>query len=149
MVTRAVMGAIAGFLGALGTASVFVGLFLGTCGFVDPKPWERHQCLAGDLSSQGILLVPVVLLVGLIGTALLHVWLLKLRDQPRPWSVVVPGIVLVIVLVTVGGSLGLASAVAVPSMAFAVAGVITGFGPWREIRRSSSSAHGEAAAKSP
>ncbi|NGY59296.1 hypothetical protein G7043_10210 [Lentzea sp. NEAU-D13] len=135
MVTRAVMGAIAGLLGAVGTGSALVGLYLGFCGFVTPKPWERRECVVRESAEQGILLVPVVLLVGLIGTALLHVWLLKLRDQPRPWSVVVPGTLLVIALLTVRGSWGLIGALAVPATAFAVAGVITGFGPWREILR--------------
>ena len=133
--TRAVLGALAGLLGAVGTGSVIVGVYLGFCGFVTPRPWERRQCLAGEFAAQGILLVPVVLVVGLAGTALLHVWLLKLRDQPRPWSVVVPGMVLVLALLVVGGSWGLIGALAVPATAFAVAGVITGFGPWREILR--------------
>ena len=135
MVTRAVLGAIAGLLGAVGTGSVLVGLYLGFCGFVTPKPWERRECVVRESAEQGILLVPVVLLAGLIVTALLHVWLLKVRDQPRPWSVVVPGMLLVIALLTVRGSWGLIGAVAVPATAFAVAGVITGFGPWREILR--------------
>jgi hypothetical protein len=135
VVTRAVLGAAAGLLGAVGTGSVIVGVYLGFCGFVTPRPYERRQCVAGEFAAQGIFLVPVVLLVGLIGTALLHVWFLKLRGQPRPWSVVVPGMLLVIALLTVRGSWGLIGALAVPATAFAVAGVITGFGPWREILR--------------
>lgn len=76
-----------------------------------------------------------MLLCGLAGTALPHVWLLKQRGQPRPWSVVLPGVLLVIALLTVRGTWGLIGVVAVPATAFAVAGVITGFGSWREIMR--------------
>ena len=135
MVTRAVTGAIAGVVGALVTALACTALFVGFCGFEKPRPWDTERCIVGDYADLGLWLLPVVLLGGLIGTALLHVWLLKLRGQPRPWSVAAPGVALVFVLVAVGWAWGLVGLFTVPATAFAVAGVITGFGSWREIMR--------------
>lgn len=134
MLTRAVTGAVAGVVGALLTGSASLGLYLGFCGFRTPRPWEE-RCLAGSYAEYGLLLLPVVLLLGLVGTALLHVWLLKLRGQPRPWSVVAPGMALVLVLLGIEGRWGVFGAFAVPATAFAVAGVVTGFGPWQKILR--------------
>lgn len=124
MVTRAVTGAIAGVVGALVTMIVGFGGFVSFCG----PAADARFC-----SEAGFVLLPVVLLGGLIGTALLHVWLLKLRGQPRPWSVAAPGAALVVVLVMNGWGFGLVQGIVVPATAFAVAGVITGFGSWREI----------------
>lgn len=134
MLTRAVTGAVAGVVGALLTASASLGLYLGFCGFETPWPWEE-RCLAGPYAEYGLLLLPVALLLGLVGTALLHVWLLKLCSQPRPWSVVAPGMALVLVLLGIEGRWGMFGAFAVPATAFAVAGVVTGFGSWRKILR--------------
>jgi hypothetical protein len=124
VVTRAVTGAIAGAVGALVTVIVGFAGFMSFCGV----PSATRLC-----TEVGSWLLPVVLGGGLIGTALLHVWLLKLRGQPRPWSVAAPGAALVVVLVMSGWGIGLVQVVAVPATAFAVAGVITGFGSWREI----------------
>ncbi len=127
MVTRAVTGAVGGAVGGLTTVLMILFVFSASCGF---KP-----CGGMDGADWAFALLPVMLSGGLAGTALLHVWLLKLRGQPRPWSVFVPGVLLVIALFAVHGPAGGIAALVLSTTAFALAGVITGFGPWREILR--------------
>lgn len=70
------------------------------------------------------------------GTAVLHGCLLKLMGQPRPWSVVAPGLLLMAVTMAVGGAdWGLMGAFAVPFAACVLAGVVTDpFRGWRVFR---------------
>ncbi|MFD4673182.1 hypothetical protein ACFWNN_25905 [Lentzea sp. NPDC058450] len=128
MLTRAVTGVIAGLVGLLATGLAGFGLVIGFCGFEKPRPWSDERCLAGDFAEYGLLLIPVVLLGGLAGTALLHAWLLRWRGQPRPLSVVAPGIGLVLVFTFFGTLTGVVGLVLVPSVAFALAGLLTGYG---------------------
>ncbi len=88
------------------------------------------------------MLLSTVPLGGLVTVALLHVWLLALTEQSRPWSVVVPGVLLVVALDAVAASIDwgeLLVLVPVPTAvlvtAFALAGAVTGFGPrWKSPR---------------
>jgi hypothetical protein len=125
VLTRAVMGVVAGVVGVLVTGLACVLLYTGFCGFSEPPPWSAERCLMGDYAELGLWLVPVVLLGGLAGSALLHGWLLKVCRQPRPWSVVVPGMALVLVLLLFGWVAGALGLLVVPAVAFALAGAAT------------------------
>lgn len=135
---RAVLGALAGGLGGLATSAAFFFFVELYCIGAAVRPWDRNECDHGPDPAY-YALVPTVPLVGLFATALLHVLLLALGGQARPWSVVLPGTLLVIA-VQVGGLSWRQLAhhpvtATVFAGAFAVAGVTTGFGPWREILR--------------
>lgn len=125
MLTRVFMGLVAGVVGVLGTGLACVLLYQGFCGFSEPMPWSTERCLLGDYAELGLWLVPVVLLGGLTGAALLHGWLLRLCRQPRPWSVVVPGLALFFVLLLFGWVAGVVGLALVPAVAFALAGAAT------------------------
>ncbi|WP_439663027.1 hypothetical protein ACSHWB_17220 [Lentzea sp. HUAS TT2] len=125
MLTRVVMGLVAGAVAVLGTGLACVVLYAGFCGFSKPAPWSGERCLMGDYAELGLWLVPVVLLGGLSGSALLHGWLLKVCRQPQPYSVVVPGIALFFVLLLFGWVTGVVGLVLVPAVAFALAGAAT------------------------
>ncbi|MGW6447673.1 hypothetical protein [Lentzea sp. NPDC055074] len=125
MLTRVVMGLVAGVVAVLGTGLACVVLYVGFCGFSEPAPWSGERCLMGDYAELGLWLVPVVLLGGLAASALLHGWLLKVCRQPRPWSVVVPGIGLCLTLLLFGWLAGVVGLALVPAVAFALAGAVT------------------------
>lgn len=141
MLIRAIMGA---FVGTTGSFMTFLAALLLAWSVCGP---ESESCTADTLGPANTVFF-AALLVGVAGMALLYVGLLKLSRQPRPWSVVVPGMVLSIVPFTIPGIWELSGALYLPGAAFAVAGLITGFGPWREscasshIDRPSSSPHG-------
>jgi len=122
---RAFTGAVAGALGVVATAVVWMTLSsTGSCRF--EKPYETHSAHCDGLAAYAILWQP---LVGLAGTAVLHGWLLETRHQPRPWSVVVPGLCLVFLFTVLVWNSGLMAALLlVPSTAFGIAGAVTGFG---------------------
>ena len=125
MLTRVFMGLVAGVAGVLGMGLACVLLYEGFCGFAEPLPWSTERCLLGDYAELGLWLVPVVLLGGLTGAALLHGWLLTLCRQPRPWSVVTPGLALFFVLLVFGWVAGVVGLALVPAVAFALAGAVT------------------------
>lgn len=135
---RAVLGALAGALGGFATSGAFFFLVELHCIGAAVRPWDRNECDYGPEPAYHALL-PTVPLIGLFMTALLHVLLLALGSQARPWSVVLPGMLLVVAVQVGGLSWGQLTyypvTAAVFAGAFAVAGVATGFGPWHEILR--------------
>ncbi|MET9232567.1 hypothetical protein [Lentzea sp. NPDC003310] len=128
MLTRVLTGVVAGIAGVVATVLAFLLLAVGFCGFEKPPPWSDERCLVGDYAEYGLLLIPVVLLAGLVGTAVLHAWLLTWRGQPRPWSVVAPGAGLALVLAAFGVLTGFVGMALVPAVAFGLAGALTGLG---------------------
>jgi len=135
---RAILAVFAGLGGAVAIFLLFVSGVTHPCFAASRRPWDHIEC---EERSAGILdvLLPTVPLGGLVAVALLHVWLLKMVRQPRPWSVVVPGVLLVVALEAVAASFRwggdellvlLPIPAAVLTTAFALAGVVTGFGPW-------------------
>lgn len=137
MLTRVVMGLVAGVVAVLGTGLACVGLYAGFCGFSKPAPWSGERCLMGDYAELGLWLVPVVLLGGLAGSALLHGQLLKVCRQPKPFSVVVPGIGLFFVLLLFGWVAGVVGLVPVPAVAFALVSAVTSHSAPGGVRRAS------------
>jgi hypothetical protein len=124
---RAFTGVLAGVLGVLATAMVWMTLSsTGSCRF--EEPYETHSAHCDGLAGYALLWQPLLILVGVAGTAVLHGWLLEVWNQPRPWSAVTPGVCLVVLLAMAVWGWGLPALLLVPPTAFAVAGVITGFG---------------------
>lgn len=126
VLVRAVMGVVAGVLGVIATA-IAMSLFTGSCRF--EEPYETHSARCDGPAAYSLLLMPVVFVSGVAGTALLHVWLLKVLRLPRPWWVVAPGVCLVVVFAGSFWSWSPTGALVTLPAAFAAAGVITGFGP--------------------
>ncbi|HUQ60394.1 hypothetical protein [Lentzea sp.] len=136
---RAVLAVFAGLGGAVAIFLLFVSGVTHPCLAASLRPWDDIEC---EERAAGIVdvLLPTVPVGGLVVVALLHVWLLKMVRQPRPWSVVVPGVLLVVALEAVAASIHWGSdrellvllpiPAAVLTAAFALAGVVTGFGPW-------------------
>lgn len=124
---RTITGA---FVGAMGGYATFLAAFLLAFSFCG---WD--ETCTDDARRTADVMGCVGLLGGLTVTALLYAGLLKLQRRPRPWSVVVPGMVLSAVPFTIPGIWELNGVLFLPGAAFAVAGLITGFGPWREILR--------------
>lgn len=122
---RTITGA---FVGAMGGYATFLAAFLLAFSFCG---WD--ETCTDDARRTADVMGYVGLLGRLTVTALVYVGLLKLQRQPRPWSVVVPGMVLSAVPFTIPGIWELNGVLFLPGAAFAVAGLITAFGPWREI----------------
>jgi uncharacterized membrane protein len=124
---RAIMGAFIGTMGSFVTFTAGIVLAWSICPpesecTTDAREWADTAFWLG-------------LAGGLTVMALLYAGLLKLSRQPRPRSVVVPSLVLSAVVFAIPGTLQLKSALYLPAATFAAAGLITGFGPWREILR--------------
>ena len=126
---RAITGAMVGTMG--GFMSFLAALLLSWS--VCDTPMESCGAENAGLAD-GLLWVGF--LGGLAGTALVYGGLLRLCRRPRPWSVVVPGMVLSALPFAIPGVWELEGALYLPGAALAVAGVITGF-------RSRRSAHGQ------
>lgn len=84
---------------------------------------------------------------GVFPTPLLHWALLRRTSQPRAWSVVPAGAVLIIAMGAVGGiGWWLDYAIVISVAAGVLAGVVTeGVSRWEVFRETGSSAHGEPA----
>lgn len=118
---RTITGA---FVGAMGGYATFLAAFLLAFSFCG---WD--ETCTDDARTTADVLGYVGFFGGLTVTALVYAGLLKLQRQPRPWSVVVPGMVLSAVPFTIPGIWELNGVLFLPGAAFAVAGLITGFGP--------------------
>jgi uncharacterized membrane protein len=128
MLMRAITGAFVGVVGSFMTFMASLMLALSFCG------WD--ETCTDDARRSSYVAGSVGLLGGLVVMALVYVGLLKLQRRPRPWSVAVPAMVLSAVPFAIFPEIWqLSGMFYVPAVAFAVAGVITGFGSWREILR--------------
>ncbi|ANZ36580.1 hypothetical protein BBK82_11400 [Lentzea guizhouensis] len=77
----------------------------------------------------------LLLQLGIAGTALLYGWLLQLTRQPRPWSVVGPAVLLMVVMVVWGGLVWGYLSFVIPVAGCVLAGVVTPPVPrWRVFR---------------
>ncbi|MCP2250281.1 hypothetical protein [Lentzea aerocolonigenes] len=125
VLVRAFTGAAAGLLSVLATALVWMAMSTGSCRF--EEPYETHSAHCDGMAAYAILWQPLLVLACLAGTATLHVWLLDVRHEPRQGWVVAPGLCLVVLLAPAVWSWGVAEAfLLVPSVAFALAGALTG-----------------------
>ncbi|WP_157985071.1 hypothetical protein [Lentzea terrae] len=122
---RTITGA---FVGAMGGYATFLAAFLLAFSFCG---WD--ETCTDDARRTADVLGYAGFFGGLTVTALVYAGLLKLQRQPRPWSVVVPGTVLSAVPLMIPDLRELDGAIFLPGAALAVAGLITAFGPWREI----------------
>jgi uncharacterized membrane protein len=127
VVIRAITGAFVGAIGGYATFMAALMLAWSYCGWDEPCTDDARR--TADVMGY------VGLLGGLTATALVYAGLLKLQRQPRPWSVVVPGTALSVIPFTIPGIWELNGVLSLPMATFAVAGLITAFGPWREILR--------------
>ncbi|MFD5828717.1 hypothetical protein [Lentzea sp. NPDC060358] len=136
--TRAVLGILAGLPGGL--VSTFLLLMSGVS---HPCAYNIHgrPCTMNILGVIGGPL-PTVPVGSIIVVAVLHVWQLFLAKQPRPWSVVGPAVVLIVVLEALAGLVDwdseMTTIIPVPTailtVSFALAGAVTAFS-WEEILR--------------
>lgn len=115
---RTITGA---FIGTMGGYATFLAAFLLAFSFCG---WEETCTDAARRTADVLGYVGV--LGGLTVTALVYAGLLKLQRQPRPWSVVVPGMVLSAIPFTISEISKLDGAIFLPGAAFAVAGLVTG-----------------------
>jgi hypothetical protein len=135
--TRAVTGALVGWAGGF---IAYLAAMMVSFSFCNTH-LESVSCTAATVESTETA-ARVVFLGGLAGTALVHGGLLRLCRLPRPWSVVVPEIVLTAGPFLIFGDQAVDGLLRLSGVAFAVVGVITGF-------RSRSSPHGEVTRDSP
>lgn len=123
---RALSGVAAGVIGLIAGGIVLSVMLLGN---VDTVPLA--------LAAAGVT----------IGIPVLHGWLLRLMNEPRPWLVVGPGVLLMIMMSAGVIWWGMRGLFAIPAVACLLAGVVTEpFSRWQVVpAQQSSSAHGEVA----
>lgn len=129
MLTRAVTGALVGWVGVF---TSWLAAMMVSFSYCDTA-LESVTCTADTVESAEAV-ARAAFLGGLAVTALAHGGLLRLCRLPRPWSVVVPEIMLTVMPFLIFGHQAVDGLLRLSGVAFAVVGVITGFGWWPVLR---------------